>query len=64
MIITDYERATHLKDVAISLTREEAQDLALYLGALLNRPSLGSVHLVEVDGTRIEKDLRIFLADA
>lgn len=62
MRITDYEHAGTLKDVAISLTRDEAEDLAIYLHALLKRPSLDSVHLSEVRGGRIEKDICFNLA--
>jgi Ran GTPase-activating protein (RanGAP) involved in mRNA processing and transport len=64
MIITDYERATNLKDVAISLTREEAEELALYLHALLKRPNVQNIHLSEVRAGRIDKDICFNLANA
>ena len=58
MIITDYERSVSLRDVAISLTRDEAEELSLYLKALLTRPEANAVYLSEVRGGAIQKDLR------
>ncbi len=64
MRITDYEHAGNLKDLAISLTRDEAEELELYLHALLKRPSIQSVHLSEIRAGRIDKDIRFNLAEA
>ncbi len=64
MRITDYEHAGTLKDIAISLTRDEAEELSLYLHALLRRPSLDSVHLSEIRCGRIDKDIRFNLSEA
>lgn len=62
--ITDYEKAGTLRDVAISLTREEAEDLAIYLGAMLKRPQVNAIHLSEITGGRIDKEIRFDLAEA
>ena len=64
MRIIDYEKANNLRDVAISLTREEAEDLAVYLGAMLKRPQLHAIHLSEVAGGKIDKEIRFDLAEA
>lgn len=61
MRIVDYEAAKALRDVAISLTRDEAEDLALYLNAMLNRPQVQAVHLSEFASGRIDKEIRIEL---
>lgn len=64
MRIIDFEKASALRDVAISLTREEAEDLAVYLNAMLNRPRLNSVHLSEVARDHIEREIRFDLQEA
>lgn len=64
MRITDYEHSGTLKDVAISLSRDEAEELSLYLNVLLRRPGVHSVHLSEIQRGRIEKDIRFNLAEA
>lgn len=59
MRITDYEKSRNLRDVLISLTKEEAEDLSLYLNALLHRPQVKGVHLTEVCNGCMERDIRI-----
>lgn len=64
MRITDYEKSSTLRDVAISLTREEAEDLAVFLGAMLKRPQVSAIHLSEIAGGRIDKEIRFDVAEA
>lgn len=64
MRMIDYERASSLRDVAISLTREEAEDLALFLRAMLARKQVDAIHLSEFSAGRIEREIRFDLADA
>jgi len=59
MRITDYEKSRNLRDVLISLTREEAEELSLYLNALIHRPQVKGVHLTEVQNGHLERDIRI-----
>jgi hypothetical protein len=59
MRITDYEAGRHLNDVAICLTRDEAEELSTYLHALLNRPEGQRAHLTELTGVRMERELTI-----
>lgn len=62
MRITDYEKSTSLRDVLISLTTEEAEELSTYLNALLRRPQIRGVHLSEVLNGRLERDIRFEIA--
>ena len=62
MRITDYEKSRSLRDVLISLTREEAEELSLYLTALIHRPQVKGVHLSEVTNGCLERDIRIEIA--
>jgi hypothetical protein len=62
MRITDYEKSRSLRDVLISLTNEEAEELSLYLSALIRRPQVKGVHLSEVSNGRLERDIRIEIA--
>ncbi|MEQ1821837.1 MAG: hypothetical protein ABL949_04975 [Fimbriimonadaceae bacterium] len=59
MRITDYEQSKNLSDVAISLTRDEAEELHLYLCTLLKRPSVSAIHLSEITNGKLERDLRL-----
>ena len=61
MRITDYEHSSHLRDVGIMLTRAEAEDLALYLSALLRRPELNAVHLSEVRQGQINREIQFHI---
>lgn len=62
MRITDYEKSTSLRDVLISLTREEAEELQTYLAAMLHRPQVRAIHLSEVTAGRLERDIRFEIA--
>jgi hypothetical protein len=59
MRITDYERGNTLRDVSISLTRQEAEDLAAYLHRLLSEPAVNRAYLSEVVNTSIDKEITI-----
>lgn len=62
MRITDYEKSTSLRDVLISLTREEAEELQTYLSALLHRPQVKAIHLTEIAAGHMERDIRFEIA--
>lgn len=57
MRITDYETQRNLTDVGVILTWEEADELCAYLRRLRDCPSVGSVHLSEIVGTHLEREL-------
>jgi hypothetical protein len=59
MRITDYEKGQSLRDICISLTIEEAQDLALYLNRLLAEPGVNRAYLSEVVGSHLDKEITI-----
>lgn len=59
MRITDYEKGTNLSDVCITLTRDEAEDLSIYLQKLLNDPKLSRVYVSEIVNARLEKEITI-----
>lgn len=61
MRITDYEHSSHLRDVGILLTREEAEDLATYLNALLRRPAVNTVQLSEYQQGRLSREIQFQL---
>lgn len=57
MEIRDYESGKHLTDVDIVLSREEAEELKAYLSRLLLRPEIRTVHLSEINGFLLEREL-------
>ncbi len=57
MQIFDYETSAKLNDLKIVLTRDEAEDLAAYLHAMLARPHLSAVHLTEVFEGRLQREV-------
>lgn len=59
MRITDYEGGRTLRDVAITLTRAEAEELAGYLACLIQRTELRQAHLCNVRGTALDQELTI-----
>jgi hypothetical protein len=62
MRITDFEQSKSVSDVVISLTRDEAEEFHVYLSALLKRPTLAAIHLSEISNGRLERDLRLDIA--
>ncbi len=61
MKIFDYEGHRDLKDVAISLSRDEAVDLLATLERLVNQPDLSKVYLSQLNGNVIEREIAIAL---
>jgi hypothetical protein len=59
MRITDYEGGKTLRDVAITLTRDEAEELAAYLHRLMGTPSVRHAHLSAVRGAHLDQELTI-----
>jgi hypothetical protein len=61
MRIVDYQGNRTMNDVGIFLSIEEAEDLIAYLRKLVEEPSVQRVHLSEINGSRLEKELTIAL---
>ncbi|HZH98404.1 MAG TPA: hypothetical protein VEX38_05485 [Fimbriimonadaceae bacterium] len=61
MRITDYEAGKNLSDVCISLTQDEAQELAAYLHRLIKSPDVNRAYLSEIVDSRLEKEITISL---
>lgn len=59
MRITDYERARNLNDVGLTLTREEAEELYIYLHRMLDRAGPRMAYLSEAEGCGIERELTV-----
>ncbi|GEM_PF-7012905 len=61
MRIFDFEGQRDLSDVAISLSREEAEDLLGTLERLVKQPTLSKVYLSQIRGNVIEREIAIAL---
>jgi hypothetical protein len=61
MRITDYETQRCLNDVGITLTAQEADELCAYLNRLKECPDVRHVHLSEIVGDRLERELTFAL---
>jgi hypothetical protein len=61
MRILDYETNKTLNDVALFLNQDEAEELIAYLRQLTHRPEIHHVHLSDVKGIRIERELTVAL---
>jgi hypothetical protein len=59
MRITDYESTKNLTDVGLVLTRDEAEELCIYLHKLLHRAELRRAYLTEYQGCAIERELSV-----
>ena len=59
MRITDYESTKNLRDVGLVLTRDEAEELSIYLHRMLERSELRNTYLTECRGGGIERELSI-----
>ena len=57
MRIFDYENTKNLNDVAVTLDREEVDDLIMNLQRLAARPDLRTVFLTDIEGGRLEREL-------
>ena len=63
MRITDYETNRNLNDVGLFLTFDEAAELAAYLQRLSSRPDIRRVHLSEVSGAHLEREITVVLSE-
>lgn len=59
MTITDYETGRQLRDIGLSLTTEEAQELKEYLTRLLSDTAVTHVYLTEISPKGLEKEIAI-----
>lgn len=59
MKIVDYATNKQLNDVAITLSREEAEDLILYLRKLTSESKVDRVFLTNLNGGLIERELTL-----
>jgi hypothetical protein len=59
MRITDYESTRSLTDVGLSLTRDEAEELFIYLHKLLDKGEVRKAFLTECDGCGIGRELTV-----
>ncbi len=61
MQITDYESGRNLRDVNIVLSRDEAEELQAYLSRMLKNEAIHRIHVSEVQGTHLERELTVSL---
>lgn len=61
MRITDYESQRSLSDVGITLTPEEVDELCATLNRLKGCPDIRQIHLSEIVGNRLERELTFAL---
>lgn len=59
MRIMDYESTKNLTDVGLVLTKDEAEELYLYLHKMLDKSQLRKAHLTELRGSGIERELTV-----
>lgn len=61
MQITDYESGKQLRDVDIILTRDEAEDLLVYLGQLL-RTNVNCAYVSEINKWTLTREITVSVA--
>ena len=61
MLIRDCETNKKMNDVVLTLTLDEASELCDYLNTLKARPELKRVHLSEIVGTQIAREITVVL---
>lgn len=61
MRIWDYESGRGLADVGLELTRGEAEELAAYLRRMLEREDLVKVHVTDLCGGLLARELTVHL---
>ena len=59
MRITDYETNRSLNDIGVILTLDEADELCAYLQVLRKRPGVHRVHLSELLGSHLEREITV-----
>jgi len=64
MRITDYETNRNLNDVGLFLTSDEAAELAAYLQRLSSQPDLRRVHLSQICGSHLEREITVVLSES
>jgi len=59
MRIMDYETNRSLSDIGVFLTLDEAAELCAYLQALQTRPGVQRVHLSEILGSQLQREITV-----
>ncbi len=59
MRITDYETNRSLNDIGVFLTLDEADELCAYLQTLQTRPGVPRIHLSEIVGNHLEREITV-----
>jgi len=59
MRIVDYENNRNLNDVGIFLNVEEVAELCAYLQRLAQIPDLQHIHLSEISGPSLEREITV-----
>jgi len=59
MRIMDYETNRSLSDIGVFLTRDEAEELCAYLQVLQTRPGVQRVHLSEILGSQLKREITV-----
>ncbi len=59
MRITDYETNRSLNDIGVFLTHDEVDELCAYLQMMQRRPDVQRIHLSEVLGSHLEKEITV-----
>ncbi len=63
MRIMDYETNRSLNDIGVFLTADEAQELCGYLQRLSDRPGIQRVHLSEIVGNHLEREITVAITE-
>jgi hypothetical protein len=61
MKIVDYETSKTLNDVGIVLSRDEAEDLIMYLRKLTQEPAVDRIYLSDFEDGRLEREISLGL---
>jgi len=59
MRIMDYETNRSLSDIGVYLTLDEAAELSAYLQVLQTRPEIQRVHLSEILGSQLQREITV-----
>ena len=59
MRIMDYETNRSLNDIGVFLTLDEADELCAYLQLLQSRPDVQRIHLSEILGSQLEREITV-----
>jgi len=61
MRIMEYETNRSLTDIGVILTIDEAEELCAYLQQMKARPSVYRVHLSEIVGNQLRREITVTL---